>query len=54
VSEEFLQGDNLRSMIGDDGSLCIVSFLEASLLEKMDFLCCLCGVSAAATRNLLL
>jgi hypothetical protein len=51
VSEDFLQGENLRSMIGRRRRLCVVSFMEASLLEKLDFWCCLGGVSTAATRN---
>jgi hypothetical protein len=51
VSENFLQCENLRSMIGQRRCLCAVSFLEASLLEKLDFWCCLGGVSTAATRN---
>jgi hypothetical protein len=42
---------NLRLMIGQWRCLCTVSFLEASLLEKLDFWCCLGGVSAAATWN---
>jgi hypothetical protein len=51
VSENFLRGENLRSMIGRQRCLCIVSFLETSLLEKLDFWCCHDGVSAAVTRN---
>jgi hypothetical protein len=52
VSEDFLRGENLRSMIGRRRRLCTVSFLEASLLEKLDFGCYLGGVgSATATRN---
>jgi hypothetical protein len=52
VSEDFLQGENLRSIIGRRHRLCTVSLLEASLLEKLDFGCYLGGVSsAAATRN---
>jgi hypothetical protein len=51
VSEDFLQGENLRSMIGQRRRLCVVSFLEASLLEKMNFWCCPGGVSTAASRN---
>jgi hypothetical protein len=43
----FFQGENVRSMIGRRRRLCTVSFLEASLLEKLDFWCCLGGVSAA-------
>jgi hypothetical protein len=48
MSEE---GENLKYIIGRRVCLCVVSFLEASLLEKLDFWCCLGGVSAAATRN---
>jgi hypothetical protein len=33
VSEDVLQGEDLRSMIGRRRRLCTVSFLEASLLE---------------------
>jgi hypothetical protein len=51
VSEDFLHGKNLRSMIGQRWRLCTVSFLKASLLEKLDFRCSLGGVSVAATRN---
>jgi hypothetical protein len=36
---------------GRQWSLCTVSFLEASLLEKLDFWCCLGGVCTTATRN---
>jgi hypothetical protein len=50
-SEDFLQGENLRSMIGRRQRLCTVPFLEASLLEKLDFWCCLGGVSTAVLRN---
>jgi hypothetical protein len=51
VSDDFLQGENLRSMIGRRRRLCTVSFLEASLLEKLDFWCCLGGVNVAALGN---
>jgi hypothetical protein len=39
--EDFLQGENLRSVIGWWQRFCIVSFLEASLMEKLIFWCCL-------------
>jgi hypothetical protein len=45
-------GDSTGVLIGRQRRLCTVSFLEASLLEMLDFWCCLGGVSAAATRNL--
>jgi hypothetical protein len=51
MSGEFLQGENLRSMIGQRRRLCNISFLETSLLEKLHFWCCLGGVSVAATGN---
>jgi hypothetical protein len=51
VTEDFFQSENLRSMIERRCRLCVVSFLETSLLEKLDFWCCLDGVSTAATRN---
>jgi hypothetical protein len=50
-SEYFLQSENLKSMIGRWWRLCIVSFLEASLLEKLDFWCYLGGVSTVTTKN---
>jgi hypothetical protein len=34
VSEDFLQGEDLRSMIGRRRRLCTLFFLEASLLES--------------------
>jgi hypothetical protein len=34
VSEDFLQGEDLRSMIERRRRLCTVSFLKASLLES--------------------
>jgi hypothetical protein len=40
MSEDFLQGENLKSMIGR-WRLCTVSFFEAMFLEKLDFWCCL-------------
>jgi hypothetical protein len=48
---DFLQDENLRSMIGQRQRLCIVFFLEASLLEKLNFWCYLCGVSTVILRN---
>jgi hypothetical protein len=51
VSDDFLQGENLRSTIGRWWCSCTVSFLETSLLEKLDFWCYLGGVSVAGTRN---
>jgi hypothetical protein len=36
-----LQGENLRSLIGRQRRLCTVPFLEASLLESLEFTCCL-------------
>jgi hypothetical protein len=52
MSEDFLQDENLRSMIGQRRRLCTIFFLEASLLEKLNFGCYLGGVStAAAMRN---
>jgi hypothetical protein len=50
-SEDLLQGENLRFMIGRRRCSSGVSFLEVSLLEKLNFWCCLGGVSTAATRN---
>jgi hypothetical protein len=50
-SEDFLQGENLRSMIRRRQRLCIIPFLEVSFLEKMDFWCYLGGVSTAVLRN---
>jgi hypothetical protein len=35
-----------------DRRLYIVSFLKASLLEKLDFCCCLGVVCTVATRNI--
>jgi hypothetical protein len=52
VSSDFLQGEILRSMIGQQRRLCTVLFLEASLLEMLDFGCCLGGVNIIVTRNL--
>jgi hypothetical protein len=51
VSGDFLQGENLRSVIGRWRCVCTVSFLKALLLKKLEFWCCLGGVSAAVTRN---
>jgi hypothetical protein len=51
ASEDFLQGENLWSMIGQRRRLCTISFLKASLLEKLDFLCCFGGGCTTATRN---
>jgi hypothetical protein len=51
VGEDFLQGENLRSVIGQQRRLCNVSFFEASVLEKLEFWCCLGGVSVAAIGN---
>jgi hypothetical protein len=51
VSEDFLHSENLRSMIKRRPRLCNVSFLEASLLEKLDFWCCIGGVSTASTKE---
>jgi hypothetical protein len=48
MSEDFLQGETLRSVIGRRWCLCTVSFLEASLLEMLDFWCCLGELSTAA------
>jgi hypothetical protein len=50
-SEDFLEGENLRSLIGRRWCLCSVPFLEASLLEKMNFWCCFGGVRAVVSRN---
>ena len=50
ASEDFLQGENLGSLIGRRRRVCIVSFFEASLLEGLDFWCCFGGVSVAAKR----
>ena len=47
----FLQGENLRSTIGRRRRLCTVTFLEASLLEKLNFWCCLSSISTAIPRN---
>jgi hypothetical protein len=41
---DFLSGEKLNYMIGRQRRLCIVSFSEASLLENLDFMCCLVGV----------
>jgi hypothetical protein len=51
VSGDFLQSENLRSMTRWRRRLCTISFLEASLLEMLDFCCCLGLVSVAVTRN---
>jgi hypothetical protein len=52
VSKDFLQDENLKSMIGQRQRLRTVFFLDALLLEKLNFGCYLGGVStAAATRN---
>jgi hypothetical protein len=51
VNEDFLQGENLRSMIGRRRRLCTDYFLETSLLEKLEFWCCHGVVIAVATRN---
>jgi hypothetical protein len=50
-SEVFLQGENLRSMIGRRQRLCTVTFLEASLLEKLNFWCYLGGVTIVVLRS---
>jgi hypothetical protein len=51
-SKDFMQGENLRSMIERRWRLCTVFFLGTSLLEKLDFGSYLGGVSnAAVTRN---
>jgi hypothetical protein len=44
----------LKLRIYDQATMVVVqySFLEASVLQKLSFYCCLAGVSAAATRNL--
>jgi hypothetical protein len=34
---DFLQDENLWSMVGKRWRLCIISFLKASVLEKLDF-----------------
>jgi hypothetical protein len=51
VSEDFLQGENLRSMLERRRHLCAASFLKASLLEKLEIWCCLGGVSTVVARN---
>jgi hypothetical protein len=45
MSEDFIQGENLKSIIGRRWRLCTISFLEATLLEKLDFWCCLGGAA---------
>jgi hypothetical protein len=50
MSEDFLEDENLSSMIEQRRRLCTVFFLEASLLEKLDFWYCFDGVRTA-TRN---
>jgi hypothetical protein len=50
VSDIFLQGENLRTMIGRRRCLCTVLFLEASHLDMLDFSCYLGGVSVAVAR----
>jgi hypothetical protein len=47
--DDFLQGENLRSMIGRRQRLCTVSLLEASLMAKLIFWCCLGGVSVVVS-----
>jgi hypothetical protein len=43
-----------ESMIYDrvTKAFCTVSFLEVSLLVKLNFWCCIGGVCVAATRNI--
>jgi hypothetical protein len=45
------QCENLRFMVGRRQCLYTISFLEASLLKKLDFWWGIGGVSAAAIRN---
>jgi hypothetical protein len=40
-----------RSLIGRRRRLCTVPFLEAPLLKKLDFWCCLGDVSADVSRS---
>jgi hypothetical protein len=49
-SKDFLQVENLRSMIGRWWCLYTISFLKALVLEKLNFWCCLGGVSVVTTR----
>jgi hypothetical protein len=51
VSGDFLQGENIRSVIGRRRCVCTVSFLKALLLKKLEFWCYLGGVSVVVTRN---
>jgi hypothetical protein len=51
ISGNFLRGENLRSMIMRRWCLCIVPFFETLLLEKLDFLYCLDGVSTIVLRK---
>jgi hypothetical protein len=51
ASENLLEDGNLISTIGHRRRLYTVSFLEASLLKKLDFWCCIGGISVAAIRN---
>jgi hypothetical protein len=37
VSGDYLQGENLRSLIGRQRHLCVVPFLKASLLKSLEF-----------------
>jgi hypothetical protein len=48
-SEDFLKSENLRSLIRRRWCLCSVPFLEASLLEKLNFY--FGGVRAVVLRN---
>jgi hypothetical protein len=47
MNEDFLQGENLRSLIGRRRRLCTVLFLKTSFLKKLEFWCCLGDVRVA-------
>jgi hypothetical protein len=50
-SGDYLQDENLRSLIGRRRRLCTVPFLEASFLESLEFRCYLCGGCIFAART---
>jgi hypothetical protein len=53
-SEDYLQGENLRSWIGRRQRWCTVPFLEASLLKSLIFRCCLGGGCITVARAVIL
>jgi hypothetical protein len=46
----YLQGENLRSLVGRRRRLCTLPFLKASILESLEFKCCLGGGCISAAR----